>query len=51
MGFSEESFFKSTYKKIYGLLTARNEYYKITGGGADSDNEEKALQKLDRFLA
>lgn len=52
MGFSEESFFKSTYKKIYGLLAARNEYYKVTnGGGSDSDNEEKSLQKLDKFLA
>lgn len=50
MGFSEESFFKSTYSKIYTLLEARGEYIKKTGGAVDSDNESKALQSLDNFL-
>lgn len=51
MGFSEESFFKATYKKIYSLLDARIDYMKKTNGDAgNSDNEQKALQKLDKFL-
>ena len=51
MGFSEESFFKATYKKIYTLLEVRLEYIKKTnGGGSDSENENKALQSLDKFL-
>lgn len=50
MGFSEESFFKSTYKKIHALLDARAEYYKQTNAPTSSDNDEKALQMLDKFL-
>lgn len=51
MGFSEESFFKATYRKIYTLLETRTEFIKKTSGaGASSDNENKSLQKLDNFL-
>ena len=50
MGFSEESFFKSTYQKVYTLLEARINYIKKTNGGAETDNENKALQSLDKFL-
>jgi hypothetical protein len=51
MGFSEESFFKATYLKIYTLLEARTDYMKKTaGGGVNTDNENKALQNLDNFL-
>ena len=50
MGFTEESFFKATYKKIYALLEARLEYIKKTGDAPARDNENKALQSLDNFL-
>lgn len=51
MGFSEESFFKATYLKIYTLLESRTEYMKKTGDNiGNTDNENKALQSLDNFL-
>lgn len=51
MGFTEESFFKATYKKIYALLQARIDYMKRSNGApVDSDSERKALQTLDNFL-
>lgn len=51
MGFTEESFFKATYNKIYTLLETRLDYIKKTNGaGASSDNDNKQLQKLDNFL-
>ncbi len=50
MGFSEESFFKATYKKIYSLLEARSDYINQTSTAVNTDNENKALQRLDNFL-
>ena len=50
MGFSEEFYYKSECKRIFTILEARNEYYKDAGASADSENEAKALQKLDSFL-
>lgn len=50
MGFSEEFFYKSECKRIFAILETRNEYYKQTGMATDSENEAKALQKLDSFL-
>lgn len=51
MGFSEESFYKSTYRKIHALMAARLEYIKKTNGDVgNSDNEQKAIQKLDSIL-
>jgi len=51
MNFTEESFYKATYKKIYELLKARNEYINKTGDTSrDTDNDENALRQLDNFL-
>ncbi|MBR4420423.1 MAG: hypothetical protein IKT32_06040 [Clostridia bacterium] len=50
MGFSEEFYFKSECKRLFTILEVRNEYYKDAGASVDSENEAKALQKLDSFL-
>lgn len=50
MGFSEEYFYKSEYRRIYAILEARNEYYKMTGAPVGTDNEAKAYEQLDKFL-
>lgn len=48
MGFSEESFYKSEYKKVWAILIARRDYMK--GAPISVDNEKKALEKLDSLL-
>ena len=50
MGFSEEFYFKSECKRLFTILEVRNEYYKDAGASVDSENEAKALQRLDSFL-
>lgn len=49
MGFSDEFFYKSEYRRIYAIIEARNEYYK-KAGTQTPDNEAKAYEQLDKFL-
>ena len=51
MGFDAEFFYKSEYRRIYAIIEARNECNKQTGTPATPDNEAKAYEQLDKFLA
>lgn len=50
MGYSEEFYYKSEYKRLWAILEARNSYYKEAGASIEADNEAQALKKLDSFL-
>nr|DAH12315.1 MAG TPA: hypothetical protein [Caudoviricetes sp.] len=51
MGLGEESFYKSTYKKINALFEARIDYIKRSGGAvSESVTGDEAVEMLDKFL-
>lgn len=50
MGYSEEFYYKSEYKRLWAILNARNTYYQDTNANIQADNEAQALKKLDSFL-
>lgn len=50
MGYSEEFYYKSEYKRLWAILKARNDYYKDASAGMQADNEAQAYRQLDSFL-